>query len=184
MSRGLGSVQKKVLLLLQGGLALGLAYSAGKQIGVLRELADEWKKIERRALNGAIRSLYQSQLVDIREIGQGRVEMVLSKKGKRKTISFCLDSISVKKPARWDGKWRLVSFDIPQERKKARDALRLHLRRLGFHPLQKSLFIFPYSCEEELDFIIEYYDLRQFVWLITADILDKDLHLKKIFHLL
>ncbi len=183
MSKGLGIVQKKVLLLLQAGIVLGLAYTSQRQLRVLKELDKEWKKINRQALHQAIRSLYQSQLVTIRELEKGKVEMILSKQGKQKAISFKLDDLSIKKPVRWDGRWRLVAFDIPKEKKKARDALRFHLRRLGFHPLQKSLFVFPHPCEDELDFLIEYYDLRPCVRLITAQDTDNALHLKNIFHL-
>ena len=176
-------MQKKILLLLYGGFSLGLAGSPGKQLKVLKEIGEEWEAINRKALRQALRGLYQSQLVDIREKEKGRVEMVLSKQGKRKVLSFKLDTLSIKKPARWDGKWRIVCFDIPESEKKAREALRFHLRRLGFYPLQKSMFVVPYFCEDELDFLIEYHNLRPHVWQITAEDLDNALHLKDIFHL-
>ena len=54
-----------------------------------------------------------------------------------------------------DGEWRIVIFDIPEKFKKAREALRMKLKELGFLELQKSVFIFPYECEDEINFIVE-----------------------------
>lgn len=51
-------------------------------------------------------------------------------------------------PKKWDGKWRLVAFDIPEKRRYLRDHLRTHLIRLGFYPLQQSVWLFPHPCED------------------------------------
>ena len=51
---------------------------------------------------------------------------------------------------KWDKKWRIVIFDIPQELHNKRNIFRAKLKHLGFHMLQKSVFVFPYPCEEEL----------------------------------
>ena len=49
---------------------------------------------------------------------------------------------------RWDKRWRLVMFDIPQRRRRDRDRLRSEMRACGFLRLQDSVWIFPYDCEE------------------------------------
>lgn len=51
-------------------------------------------------------------------------------------------------PVRWDGKWRLIMFDVPEKRKKVRDTLRMLLRSAGFVHFQDSVWIQPYSCDE------------------------------------
>src|SRR3989344_4076427 len=48
------------------------------------------------------------------------------------------------KSKKWDGKWRIIIFDIPQELHRERNILRRRLRSMGFYMLQKSVFIFPY----------------------------------------
>ena len=55
------------------------------------------------------------------------------------------------KPKRWDGKWRLLIFDIPEYRKRTRNQVRTTLQGLGFHRLQDSVWVYPYDCE---DFVI------------------------------
>ncbi len=51
---------------------------------------------------------------------------------------------------KWDKKWRVVIFDIPEELSRERVKFRRKLKSLGFYMLQKSVFIFPYPCEEEI----------------------------------
>ena len=54
-------------------------------------------------------------------------------------------------------------FDIPDRFKKAREALRNKLKDLGFMKLQESVFVFPYECEDEINFIMEVFLIRPFV---------------------
>ena len=42
---------------------------------------------------------------------------------------------------KWDGKWRVVVFDIPEVNKRIRGVLRETLKVLEFKPLQKSVWI-------------------------------------------
>ena len=51
---------------------------------------------------------------------------------------------------KWDKKWRVIIFDIPQELHNKRNIFRSKLKYLGFYMIQKSVFVFPYPCEEEL----------------------------------
>lgn len=57
-----------------------------------------------------------------------------------------------KQPARsarrWDGRYRLVLFDIPQRRRAIRDRLRRLMGEFGFFRLQDSVWVSPYDCEE------------------------------------
>jgi len=61
---------------------------------------------------------------------------------------------------------------------------RYHLNQLGFYEFQKSVFVHPYNCKDEIDYLIEFYNLRRFVRFVEADSIDNELHLKKYFHLL
>lgn len=180
----MGDVQKKVLLLLLGGLALSLSGSPNSFFKVLRAIGEEWEEINRQALKRAIRSLYQSQLVDAKDHRDGTTTLVLSKAGRQRALTYQLDTMTVKKQKQWDGVWRVVSFDIPEYQKRARNALRTHLKQLGFRELQKSVFIFPYPCADEVDFLIEFFQLRPYVRQLTATAIDSELHLKKRFNLL
>ncbi len=185
MPRGPGLIQQKLLLLLKTGAVLLITSSSSRQMWVMKQACKELENINRRALDRSIRRLYQSKLVSLKELEKsGEIEMVLTRKGKEKALRYNPNSLSVKGSLRWDGKWRIIAFDIPKAEKKARDAFRFHLRRLGFQMLQKSLFVFPYPCEDEIDFLVELYGLQQYVRRITTHEIDIELHLKKNFDLL
>jgi DNA-binding transcriptional regulator PaaX len=184
MSRGLGENQQKVLLLLLSGLALGLSGSPRKSFQILKAIKKDWKEIETRALRQAIKTLYKSKLIDEKENEDGTTTLILTDKGKEKALTFQIDEMEIKKPKRWDNKWRIVLFDIPENRKKIREALRYHLKNLEFFEFQKSVFVHPYPCQDEIDYIIELYNIRKFVRFIIADSLDNELHLKKHFNLI
>ena len=76
------------------------------------------------------------------------------------------------------------TFDIPEKFKIARNALREKLNDLGFLKYQKSVFIYPYECKDEIDFIIEFFEVKPFVRYIIAEKIDNELDFKKKFNLL
>lgn len=183
MSRGLGKTQKKILLILLGGVALGLSGSPARYFEILKSIGKEWKEIERQSLKRAIKNLYASKLIGEKQNPDGTITMMLTGEGKKKALTYDLEKMEIKKPKQWDGKWRVVLFDVPNNRKKLRDILRFHLKNLGFYEFQESVFIHPYDCEDEMDYLIEFYNLRRFVRFLIADSVDNELHLKTHFRL-
>ena len=179
----IGPVMQKVLLLVEGGLILGLTKRPDKYFKVVKKISKEWQKINERSLRTAIQKLYQSKLIDFKEKSDGTVSMTLTNNGKKKIIQFNLDSIEIKKPKLWDRLWRLVIFDIPEEERRGRNALAAKLKELGFYPLQKSVFIHPYECKNEVDFIVELFNLRPYVRLFTIKETDIELDLRSKFNL-
>src|SRR3989338_9290969 len=110
----IGTIQKKILLLLMAGLALGLTHSPKQHFRILKDIPKEWDKINQQALSRAISSLYKSKLVDEKYHRDGTVTLVLNEDGKKKALRFNLDNIKIKKSATWDSRWRIVMFDIPE----------------------------------------------------------------------
>ncbi len=184
MSKGLGETQRKILLLLFGGIALGLSGSPKRYFQILRAIDKEWKEINKQSLKRAIKKLYESKLIAEKYNPDGTVTLVLTDKGKQKVLTYNIDEMEIKKPNQWDKKWRVVLFDIPNKIRKLRDTLRYHLKNLGFYEFQESVFVHPYDCKDEIDYLIELYDIRRFVRFIIAESLDNELHLKKHFDLL
>jgi len=153
-------LKKKLLLLLQTGLAMGLTPSPKAHGYILKELGKEWKNINYYYLKRIIQEFRYEKLVDWQEKTDGAIKIVLTKKGKEYALEYKIDEIKIKKPSGWDGIWRLVIFDIPERKRRARDALRDKLKELGFRELQKSVFVHPYPCQNEIEFIIEFFDIR------------------------
>lgn len=81
----------------------------------------------------------------------GDIEKVVDKKG---NVCYKLSSPGIERYERlyplsrlsnkpWDGKWRIVIFDIEEENKKSREYLRFKLNSLGFGKLQDSVYVSP-----------------------------------------
>ena len=181
MPRGHGEIQQKVLLLLLGGLALGLSGSPKTYFKVLGGIAEDWKEIERRALKRSVSSLYGVGMVKEKRNKDGTFTITLTKRGKKHALKYDMDKMKIKKPKRWDGKWRMVLFDIPEIHKKEREALRFRIKKLGFCEFQKSVFIYPYDCKKEIGYIVEFHGIEKFVRFVVADSLDNEKELKKHF---
>ena len=107
----------------------------------------------------------------------------ITKKGETKLRAFSIDLMEIKKPKKWDGKWRLVMFDIPMRFTKGREALRYHLKDLNFFQFQKSAWIYPYPCEDEIIFIADFFGVGKYVEVLTAERLLNEEKLKKHFNL-
>ena len=180
----LGPVSQKILLLLLGGLALGLSHSPNRYFRILKMIGKEWQQINTRAMQRAIKNLYKARLIDTKDNTDGTTTVVLTEKGKKKALTYNIDEIKIQPMKKWDRKWRFILFDIPESRKKARDALSLKLKTAGFYKLQKSVFVSPFDCRKEIDFIIEFFAVRPYVRIVVADYIDNEPHLKKIFRIL
>lgn len=175
--------KQKVLLLLQAGLALGLTPSPRRQFWILKELSKEWKKIDRQYLYRIIREFKYERLIDWKEKEDGSIRIVLTERGKKWALRFNIDKMKIQKPVSWDGKWRIVFYDIPEKRKNIREALRNKLKELGFYELQKSVFVFPFPCKDEIDFIAEFFEARNFIHHGEISNLSNDAKLRIYFSL-
>ncbi len=178
-----GVVHKKIILLLQAGIALSLTRSPRRYLKIIEEVAKNWREIEKRALYRAIVSLYKSQLIDQRTNKDGTITFILTKEGKKLALTFNLEEMKLRKGV-WDKKWRIVIFDIPEKLRKIRDSLRYQLKRLEFYEFQKSVFVTPFPCDKEIDYIVEFYNIRRFVRFIEATSIDSELDLKRKFNLI
>jgi len=113
-----------------------------------------------------------------------QIYISLTKKGKKKAGRLNIDSIEIKKPKKWDGKWRIIIFDIVELKKLYREVFRGKLKELGFCQLQKSTWIYPYDCCKEIKLLREFFGLSEDeVRLIIAQNIGKDDVLKKYFEL-
>ncbi len=168
---------------MEGGVVLGFTRRPDAYFRIVKKISKEWQNINRKTLQKSIRRLYQSQLVDFKENNNGMISLVLTGQGRKRTLQYSLDNIKIKKPTHWDHLWRLVIFDIPEDKKKERDTLVAKLKQLGFYPMQQSVFIQPYECKNEIDFIIEVFNLRPYVRFFVVKETDIEIDLRSRFGL-
>lgn len=92
-----------------------------------------------------------------------------SENGKEKVRKFIINELELNTPKEWDKKWRLIIFDIPEKRKKERSAFRKKLQDMGFYQCQKSAWIHPFHCLEEVEFLKEVFNIKSFVKIFLVD---------------
>ncbi|MDP3093200.1 MAG: hypothetical protein Q8N16_00345 [bacterium] len=108
----------------------------------------------------------------------------LTDEGRKKAGRFQIDALEIKKPAKWDKKWRVVIFDIPDLDRIKREAFRGKLKELSFYQLQKSVWVYPYNCCDEIELLREFFGLgRKEIYIITASAIEGGDFLKKEFGL-
>lgn len=57
----------------------------------------------------------------------------------------------LKQTGKWDGRWRLVMFNIPEAKRNLRDRIRRSLVKLGMGILQPSVWISPNDIKDEIE---------------------------------
>lgn len=164
-------------LLLSGGI-VALSILAPKLPYELLKSYLKNKKFDQSKFNRDLSRLYNRG-----DIRLGKDTVSITKKGKERVLKYELDEMEIKKPIQWDKKWRLVVFDIPNPRRKASNTLRHKLIDLGFIQYQKSIFIHPFDCRNEIDYIREVYDVGSNVKLIVAESIDDEAYFLRKFHL-
>jgi len=135
---------------------------------------------DRRRVKQSIQNLEKNKF--IRHYKRGEEDVIeITKKGRKKFLQYNFKEIKIMKPKKWDGLWRVVMFDIPENKKRIRGAINHKLKELGFYPMQKSVFIHPHNCREEIDFVGEYFNVRKYIQYIEAKNIDQEIKLKKKF---
>lgn len=135
-------------------IALGILYKA-------------WKEVNKRELGRIIKRLEKQEMISFREKGDN-LEIIVTEKGKRRLLAYDFENIERKAKHR-DGKWRLVIFDIPEDKKGNRDAFRKKLIQLEMIRLQDSVFVSAFPCKDEVDFLCHFLEISDYVTLITLD---------------
>jgi DNA-binding transcriptional regulator PaaX len=182
MPRGLGRTQKKILVFLLGGVTFGLTRNPKKQWTIIKEIPYALQDIDRHNSLRSALTLRERGLITFRKNSVGVVEPVLTKKGKREAAKYALHETPTLRKEKWDGKWRLVVFDVPERERWKRDAIRYHLQEIGFYEVQRSTFVFPYECRDTIDKIVRLVECEDYVRYGELSRFD-DKDLRKVFRL-
>ncbi|HEY4501290.1 MAG TPA: hypothetical protein VJI70_03470 [Candidatus Paceibacterota bacterium] len=143
-----------ILRTLAIGGVMSVALVAPKTLTLLKKLdrAAANRKNMYRRITQAIANLEHAGMVRTSgEYGQRRI--TLTGKGRTAIETIYASEYRIPEPAFWDGKWRVVMFDIREKRRPARSRLRLLLYGAGFLRLQDSVWIYPYPCDEFISLV-------------------------------
>jgi len=163
-------------LAVSGVVAVGvLAPNALKMFGRAGLInPDQKKQSVQKSLTRLIRQGYV-----VLEGGKAR----LAPKGEKFAALIGAGRLALKRPKRWDGRWRLLVFDIPERRRSTRIQIRTTLQHLGLFRLQDSVWVYPYDCEDVVTILKADLHVGKDLLYVIADKVEYDLPLRKHFRL-
>lgn len=133
----LGATEKIIIYVLSNGKGI----STGELIKNLGEI-----NYSMPAVRASLQRLRNKEIIVTRRIKR-KTEITLTKTG-QEILSFY--AFRIKRPVmKWDGKWLLLSFNIPEKKRVSRNHFREWLKHAGFGRLNPSLWISPYNLQKE-----------------------------------
>jgi len=180
------SITKIVLIALAIASLPGLIFVAAAMGNVVQIISQSrfGKQYNKKQIRNAMVGIHRQKLIKHVIEKNGKNTIRITKKGESRLQTFAIDFIEIEKPKRWDGKWRLVIFDLPIKFNKARENLRWKLKELGFIQFQKSAWIYPYPCKDEIMFVANFYEVGEYVEILTVDSFLNEEKIKRHFNFL
>lgn len=128
------------------------------------------RDFERSDFKERIKYLKKRGLIETFVEGKERY-FEITPKGLTKINDYRIDNIKINNFDKWDGKWRLVIYDIPEKRKNNRDWLQKKLLELNFVKIQDSVYVHPFECTKEILTISSLLMISQYVLISISDII-------------
>src|SRR3989344_4819282 len=174
------NIQKIILAVIFTAGVLSLAVIAPNVIGAIGRLEKTFKRKKnlKYSINNSFTRLREKGLVEIVEI-HGKKVARITKKGEGKLDFLDKHNFKIKRPKRWDGRWRVVIFDIKEKRRKTRDLLRKTLWQIGFVKLQHSVWVYPYDCEDLISLLKADFKIGKDILYMIIEKLENDWHLRE-----
>ena len=137
------------------------------------------RKRQKEIINRARERLLKQGLLERNSEGFLRI----TKKGEAalRKIEISEGIYKIKKPKRWDKKWRVMIFDIREERRATRAKIRFTLSRVGFKWLQDSVWVYPYDCEDFIALLKADFKIGKDLLYLIVEEMGGDYNLKKHF---
>lgn len=128
------------------------------------------------ALARSIKSLVESGCVEIHK-SDNQKYLKITSKGKSKLNTIQLEGEETLVPRTWDGFWRIIILDLPEERKNEREALRYLLKKANFVCVKNTVWVSPQPYENLFTNIKKDLNLETELMIIVTDKLDSETNL-------
>lgn len=138
---------------------------------------------------GLLPSFYQKYVVGNatkRLVSSGLLEwrnskLRLTQKGEKELRALTLAEYGQEIDRKWDKKWRVLIFDIPERRSGLRQKIRITLQSIGFVRLQDSVWVYPYDCEDLITLLKADFHVGDDMLYMIVDVIERDSRLRKHF---
>ena len=141
----------------------------------IKEIIKSLKKIrnlnvEEAKIRKSLEKLENKEIIDLDE-RNGKIFVKLKDKNNLTIVKYSTKALLdfKKKEKKWNKKWFLVFFDVPEIQRNKRNYLRKFLIDIGFYRYQQSIYIFPYECEKEIKLIKKIIEGAKYMKYIIAE---------------
>ncbi len=183
VDNGLFPKAKTLLHILAAAGAIGLIFAFPGAAPAIGNLVVGKNKFGRWQTKSILNQLSGRKYVDIKYNKDNTVTVKITRNGLVRALTYQLETLKINKPKKWDGKWRVVIFDIPEKYKKIRELFRMRLKQLELYQLQDSVYIHPYPCFNQIEFLRELYGISMKVEYLLVERLEDDDYLRERFEL-
>lgn len=159
---------KKILKILGEKNALSLPKITSEVSG-----APDCLQTSKYAIMRSLKGLREAGLIE--QVSSPQNEYArLTKEGKKKVHSLELENDTSLVNTTWDGFWRIILLDLPEERKSERESLRYLLKKAGFVCLKNSAWISPFPYEHLFTNIKKDLGLTTEMMILVTDKIDNE----------
>ena len=139
-----------------------------------------WKRMDKRSRERELRRVISYMKSNHLLESNYQHGLQITNKGRARLEKVHFNSLSIQPPRKWDKKWRLVIYDIPENRKDGRKALTAKITKLGFYQLQRSAWLYPFPCRNVVEMVASRYKVDRYLsYIETARIDNQKVIIKK-----
>ncbi len=176
LARRKSTIKKIILGSVAAAGLLAVAALAPNVIQVLDQIQGKKRKSlwQRMAVDTARRRLIDKGFLEYGK--RGFIQLTTA--GRKELERLETSEYKILIPKRWDKKWRVIIFDIKEERKSLRNKIRQTLVALGFKHLQDSVWVFPYDCEDLITLLKADFKIGKDLLYLIVEKIENDKSLK------
>lgn len=179
----IGRVGEIVLATIATAGILSVALFAPNALQMFTPFMKRKKRAPKQEIQRNLESFIASGLVKRVIADDGTPSLILTKKGHWEVLLRHRQKDSGEKQ-KWDGRWRVIVFDVPNEKSTIRAELRRAIRLYGLHLLQKSVWVYPYPCDDFVQLLRSHLDISAHVLYMTVDTIENDKELRREFNVI
>lgn len=173
------NLQRILLATIAGAGLLSATLLAPNIIGALSKLGFLPNRRQKESIGSSARKMVEKGLLKY----NGKF-YELTSTGKDKLRMWEFNDFRLKRPKRWDGKWRVIIFDIPDKKRKIRDRIRYLFKSAGLYLLQESVWVYPYDCEDIIALLKTEFGVGKDLLYLIVEEIENDRRLRDEFDLI
>jgi len=174
-------IQNVVLAVVATAGFIAMAAVAGNALQLLKYLPNEKYNLKYRMKSVVGRLVAKKYAAWVEKDGKRYLRITPTG---RRAFAFEQAKVALKnQKKKWDGRWRMVVFDVPERRRQVRNRLRATMLEIGFARLQNSVWVYPYDCEDFIALLKAELRVGKDALYAIVDTIEQDRSMRKHFHL-